>query len=206
MSAISMDRLPPEVRDHPPITTALDDRRGTAAMWLLILTEGALFVLLFFSYFYLAQGGYRWPLEAAPKLTMALVMLVVLWASSGVLYWGETQVKLCRYDRGRIALAVTILMGIGFLTLQAFEYMDHLKSLKPTDDVYGSIFYTITTFHAAHLILGLLMLIYVMLLPRWEPVDRPPHRPFHNAALYWHFVDFIWLWIVIFLYIMPNTR
>jgi heme/copper-type cytochrome/quinol oxidase subunit 3 len=50
------------------------------------------------------------------------------------------------------------------------------------------------------------MLAYVLTLPRYEPVDRPPHRPFHNAALYWHFVDFIWIWIIIFLYIGPNTR
>ena len=206
MSAISIDRLPPEVRDHPPITTALDDKRGTAAMWLLILTEAALFVLLFFSYFYLAQGGWRWPREAAPKLPLAITMLVVLWISSAVLHWGESQVKVCQYGRARAGLIITILLGFGFLTIQAFEYMDHLKSLKPTDGVYGSIFYTITTFHAAHLILGLLMLIYVLLLPRWEPVDRPPHRPFHNAAIYWHFVDFVWLWIVIFLYIGPNIR
>jgi heme/copper-type cytochrome/quinol oxidase subunit 3 len=73
-------------------------------------------------------------------------------------------------------------------------------------NVYGSIFYTITTFHVAHLILGLSMLVFALILPRLEPVDRPPHRPFHNAALYWHFVDFVWLWIMIFLYFAPNLR
>ncbi len=206
MSTISLDRLPPEVLEHPPIVATLDDRRGTAGMWLFIVTEGALFVMLFFSYFYLAEGGWRWPMEEPPKLKLAILMLIVLWISSGVLYWGEKQIEARRYWQGRAALITTIALGLGFLVIQAFEYMDHLKTLTPRTNVYGSVFYTITTFHAAHLIMGLLMLAYVLALPRVEPADRPPHRPYHNAALYWHFVDFVWVWIVIFLYIGPNTR
>src|SRR5581483_5824795 len=102
--------------------------------------------------------------------------LLVLWISSGVLHWGEKQIKAQRYRRGRAGLAGAILLGVVFVAMQAFEYMDHLKTLTPRTDVYGSIFYTITSFHAAHLILGLLILTYVLLLPAYEPVDRPPHR------------------------------
>ena len=206
MSTLSIDRLPPELREHPPLVLTLDDRRGTAAMWLFILTEAALFLMLFFSYFYLAQGGWRWPGETPPKLRLAISMLVVLWISSAVLHWGEKQVEARRYTRARTGLVITILLGLGFLAMQVFEYRDHLKTLTPRSNVYGSIFYTITSFHALHLIMGLLMLVYVLFLPQWEPVEWPPHRPFHNAALYWHFVDFVWVWIVIFLYIAPNTR
>ena len=206
MSTISLDRLPPDVQAHPPLVLALDDKRGTAAMWLFILTEGALFTLLFFSYFYLAEGGWRWPYQEPPKLHYAIPMLVVLWVSSGVLHWGEQRVKVGEYGRGRAALAGTILLGIVFLVLSGIEYTEHLRTLLPTTNSYGSIFYTITTFHVVHLILGLCMLIYALILPRYEPVDRLPRRPYHNAALYWHFVDFVWLWIIIFVYIGPNTR
>jgi heme/copper-type cytochrome/quinol oxidase subunit 3 len=206
MSTIAIDRLPPETRDHPPLVTNLDDRRGTGGMWLFIITEAALFVMLFFSYFYLAQGGWTWPLQKPPKLHYVIPMLVVLWASSGVLYWGEESVKKGKYSRGSVSLVLTIGLGLGFLVLSVLEYMEHLRELRPTTNVYGSIFYTITTFHAVHVITGLLMLGYLLILPRWEPVDRPPHRPFHNAALYWHFVDVVWLFVVVFLYIVPNLR
>lgn len=206
MSTIAIDRLPPETRDHPPLVTVLDDRRGTAGMWLFILTEAALFLMLFFSYFYLAQGGWTWPHEKPPKLHYSIPMLFVLWASSGILHWGEKQVKRARYSQGFAALIVTILFGLGFLVLSAFEYMEHLKELQPTTNVYGSVFYTIVSFHAAHVIVGLLCLGFAAIVPRWEPVDRSPHRPYHNAALYWHFVDFVWFWIVVFLYIAPNLR
>ncbi|HYZ87489.1 MAG TPA: cytochrome c oxidase subunit 3 [Bryobacteraceae bacterium] len=184
----------------------IDDRRGTTGMWLTIATEASLFVMLFFAYFYLARGGWRWLDEEPPKLPLALTMMVILLASSAVLHWGETQVKARRYVTGRAALAVTILMGIVFLVLQYFEYKDHLGTLTPRTNAYGSIFYTLTSFHAAHVVVGVLMLSYVLILPRLEPVDLPPHRPYHNATLYWHFVDFVWIWIVALLYVAPNLR
>jgi heme/copper-type cytochrome/quinol oxidase subunit 3 len=43
-------------------------------------------------------------------------------------------------------------------------------------------------------------------LPQLEPTERPPHRPLHNAALYWHFVDLVWVVIVGVLYGIPNLR
>ena len=175
-------------------------------MWLFIVSETVLFVMLFFSYFYLAKQGWRWPTQEPPKLRMALAMLVVLLTSSAVLHWGEKRIKEREYGRGRIALLGTILIGLVFVVMQVFEYKDHLKHLAPWTNAYGSMFYTITSFHAVHLLLGLLMLTYVLLLPELEPAQKSPHRPYHNAALYWHFVDFVWIWIVLLLYVAPNLR
>lgn len=184
----------------------VDSKRGTWAMVMFILTEATLFVFLFFTYYYFAYN-WRGPYPPEPpKLTLALIMLIVLLASSAVLFAGERAEK--RGDTGlaRSAVGLTILMGLGFLALQVIEYRNHLEHLKPTTDAYGSIFYTITSFHGAHLVLGLLMLTYVLLLPEIGPSRKPPHRSMHNAALYWHFVDFVWLIIVTLLYVVPNIR
>jgi heme/copper-type cytochrome/quinol oxidase subunit 3 len=184
----------------------VDDRRGTWGMVMFILTEATLFVFLFFTYYYIAfnwKGPY--PPEP-PKLTLALIMLALLLASSVVLHAGERAEKAGSPARARAALAGTIVMGIAFLVLQTLEYRNHLKDLTPMTDAYGSIFYTITSFHGAHLVLGLLMLSYVLLLPEIGPGHKPPHRALHNAALYWHFVDFIWLVVVGLLYVVPNIR
>ncbi len=197
--------VPPEVRRKPGIT-AVDDRRGTGGMILTIATEASLFIVLFFSYFYLAKGGWRWLAEEPPKLTLALILLAILLASSVVLWWGEQQAKRDRPGAARLAVGITLALGIAFLVVQSFEYKDRLNTLTPQTNVYGSIFYTITGFHGAHVIVGLLMLFYLLALPRLEPVNRPPHRPLHNVALYWHFVDFVWIWIVAFLYVAPNIR
>jgi heme/copper-type cytochrome/quinol oxidase subunit 3 len=195
---------PPEER-REPTELGLDDKRGTAGMWLFMLTEASLFIMLFFSYFYLVVNGTRKTVEEAPKLHFALPMLGLLLVSSAVLHLGERHVKRGNYGRGRILLVMTILIGLFFLLLQYFEYREHLKTLSPLANVYGSVFYTITSFHAAHLILGLLILGYALILPRFEPAEWPPHRPYHNAALYWHFVDLVWIFIVAILYVAPNV-
>lgn len=182
----------------------IDVKRGSWAMVMFILTEATLFTMLFFAYYYLghvARGP--WPSDP-PKLTLALVMLVVLLASSAVLHAGERAEKAGCTGRARVAVALTMVMGSGFLVLQGIEFRNHLKTLKPTTDAYGSIFYAITSLHGAHIVLGLLMLLYVLVLPEIGPGQKPPHRPLHNASLYWHFVDFVWLVIVALLYVAPN--
>ena len=139
-----------------------------------------------------------------PKLHFALPMLAVLIISSLVLHWGEKKLKEERYAAARIGLAFTILIGLVFLTLSVFEYREHWQTLTPFTDSYGSIFYAITSFHAAHLIVGLLILIYVLVLPRYAPALESPYRPYHVAAMYWHFVDVVWLFVVGILYVGPH--
>lgn len=191
-------------RDLHVSSLPFEERRGLYAMWCVIATEAALFCCLFASYFYLGNDKNRWAVDKPPKLTYALIMLAVLLSSSVVLRLGEKRIKRQEYGMGRLLLGITILIGLGFLTLQGFEYLDHWKSLTPYSDSYGSIFYTITTLHAAHLILGLLMLIYVLLLPRYAPARESPFRPYQTAALYWHFVDCVWMFIVLILYLIPH--
>jgi heme/copper-type cytochrome/quinol oxidase subunit 3 len=185
------------------IPAVIDDRRGTWAMAWFITTEAMLFVMLFFAYAYLGHDKPRWPLEA-PKLTFALIMLGVLLTSSVVLYLGEEAEKTGRTGTAKAYVLGTVVLGLIFVTLQVFEYADHLKTLSPFDNAYGSIFYLITSLHGAHVVLGLLMLVYVLLLPQIGPAEKPPHRALHNAGLYWHFVDVVWVVIVSWLYVAPH--
>jgi cytochrome c oxidase subunit I len=200
----------PEKKPVPPpvdeiLPAALDTARGSFGMKWFIGTEAMLFACLFFAYYYLGALQPHWPLDKAPKLPFAIAMLVILLASSVVLHWGEQRVKLGKHAQARIAIAVTLVLGVAFIVIQMIEYHVHLREMLPQEDAYASIFYTITSFHAAHLIVGAAMLAYVLFQPTLEP-DRPPHRPLHAASLYWHFVDVVWVVIVTLLYIVPNLR
>jgi heme/copper-type cytochrome/quinol oxidase subunit 3 len=175
-------------------------------MWCVIATEAMLFVCMFASYYYLGSNKDRWSIELPPELTFPFILLAILLASSFVLHWGEKRVQEERFGAGRIALWITVLMGLVFLGLQGYEYYDHWKELTPQSDSYGSIFYTITSLHAAHVIVGLLMLAYIGILPRYGLTRRTPHRPYTTVALYWHFVDVVWIFIVALLYVIPNLQ
>jgi heme/copper-type cytochrome/quinol oxidase subunit 3 len=190
------------VHTHWPI----DDRRGIYGMYTVIATELSLFICLFASYYFLGTNTDRWGTHEPPKLHYALIMLVVLLSSSLVLHWGEKQVKLQRQAAARGAIFATVLIGLAFMVLQTLEYKEHWKTLTPYSDSYGSIFYTITSFHAAHVIVGILLLAYTGCLPRYGPTLTPPYRPYRVAALYWHFVDFVWIFIVGLLYVVPNFQ
>jgi len=203
MSADYAAGLPLPLRREP---FPVNDRRGSLSILLFIATEATLFVMLFASYWYMGRSAPQWPPDPAPKLHYSIPMLAILLGSSAVLHWGEQQIKKHRVRAGMMALATTIFMGIVFLILSVLEYSEHLGTLMPTKDAYASIFYTIVTLHAAHVVLGLCMLSFALLLPSVEPRPGTPHRPYHNAALYWHFVDTVWVFVIIFLYVIPNIR
>jgi cytochrome c oxidase subunit III len=186
----------------PRTPLTLDDRRGSMGMTLFILSEAFLFLALFFAYYYLSAQVPRWPPEP-PKLHYALPMLGILLLSSAVLHWGERRAKAGGVATAKLAVIATLALGIVFIVLQVLEYAEHLHTLTPRSNAYGSIFYTITSVHGAHLVIGLLMLVYLLALPL-EPVSRPPHRPMHNISLYWHFVDLVWVFIVALLYVAPH--
>jgi heme/copper-type cytochrome/quinol oxidase subunit 3 len=193
-------------REHRPkaIPSPQVDERGTSAMLMFIATEAMLFVSLFWSYYYLGHLQPSWP-PHPPSCTVAVLMLAILLTSTIVLCWGEQQIKKQRRATGRGATLAAILLGCVFVGVQLKEYTNHLPMIEAATDAYASIFYTITSVHALHLLIGITMLVYVLVLPTAETHTKPAHRALHNAALYWQFVSVVWLFIVALLYIAPNV-
>lgn len=203
MTPVSVD-IPVHKQHARPPVLLLDDKRGTWGMALFIMTEATLFLMLFFAYYYVKKGNDRWSVTEPPKLHYSLPMLAVLLTSSGVIYWGEQNVKKQRYRAAKFALLGTMSLGIVFLTLTYFEYTEHLAHVTPRTNAYGSTFYTLTSLHGLHVVLGLLMMAWVLVVPRWEPARITPYRPYHTVAMYWHFVDTVWVFLVVLLYVIPN--
>lgn len=203
MSTISPSPAPPDIRTPTPLRT--DETRGRNAMRCVIATEFALFVMLFFSYYYL-RTSIRWEVQRPPELVYPLVMLGVLLASAVIIQIGDSRVRHHKYAGIRAFLGGAIVLGIIFLALQYFEVRQHLKILTPQSDAYGSVFYAIVGFHAAHLTMGILMLIFVLILPRPAHADKSPYQPYRVVAMYWKFVTFIFFWVVVLLFIAPRFQ
>jgi cytochrome c oxidase subunit 3 len=203
VSAATQVSAGPPGRTVPLEILPIDQRRGEFGMWCLIATEFMLFVCMFGSYYYLGTNKNRWASDTPPDLKYPFFLLALLLISSAVLEWGKTNLKSARFRAARVALWGTVAIGVGFVVLQSFEYVSHWKTLTPYSDSYGSIFYTITMLHAAHVVVGLLLLAYVGVMPRFGESRGSPHRVYEVVALYWHFVDFVWIWIVLLLYVIP---
>jgi cytochrome c oxidase subunit 3 len=102
-----------------------------------------------------------------------------------------------------IGLLFTIALGSVFLYYQAYEYIHAYTDLKLTLDsgIYGSTFFMLTGFHGAHVTIGTIMLIIIMLRSAKGHFKPENHFAFEAVAWYWHFVDFVWLGLFIFVYV-----
>jgi cytochrome c oxidase subunit III len=99
-------------------------------------------------------------------------------------------------------LFFTILLGVIFLGLQAYEY-SHAYSelnLKLSTGAYGSTFFMLTGFHGFHVTCGAIMLTVIWFRCLAGHFKPDHHFAFEGVAWYWHFVDVVWLGLFVFVY------
>lgn len=161
-----------------------------------IVSEALIFLSLFAAYWTLRLSADVWPPPGSPHIgvVMPIVMTIVLVASSVTYHMGE--LKLEEGDKGGFVtwLFVTLALGIVFLGMTYMEY-SHLIS---EGFVFGAnakstAFYSITGFHASHVIIGLGVFLTV-LIPALSGKISPTFSA--AAGVYWHFVDIIWFFVV----------
>lgn len=186
-----------------PVNPAEHRNPGWWVMMLVITTEAMLFACLLFAYYYLgSMAETAWPIGGPPKLDLALPNTIVLLISSGTMWWAERGIRAGSQARLRIGLLITLLLGIAFLIVQGIEYSH--KQFAPQSNAYGSLFFTITGFHGAHVFIGLLMNLVIQVRAWLGHFTERRHLAVSNVAAYWHFVDAVWLAVFFTLYITPR--
>lgn len=191
----------------PALPLAGAGRRGIGwwGLMSLVLTEGCLFVYLLFSYFYFeTQMPKGWSPEPHPSLKLALPNTAILVLSSVAVWWGEKGVVEGRRGRALGGLSAAWLLGLVFLGIQAEEYRE--KSYTLSSGPYGSLFFTVTGFHMAHVVVGVLVLMAVTLWTALGYFDKARNAPVLIGAAYWHFVDGVWLCVFTSFYLLPYLR
>ena len=98
---------------------------------------------------------------------------------------------------------ITVLLGITFVSFQAFEYFHayHELNLKLSSGIFGSTFFLLTGFHGFHVFVGMLMLLFITLRLQKGHFTADRHFGFEGAAWYWHFVDVVWLFLFVAIYL-----
>lgn len=103
-------------------------------------------------------------------------------------------------------LGATILLGLTFLVVQAYEYYHAYTDLGLTlgSGIFGTTFFMLTGFHGAHVTLGTVMLIIMFGRSLKGHFDKDDCFGFEAAAWYWHFVDVVWLGLFVFVYVFGS--
>ncbi len=102
-------------------------------------------------------------------------------------------------------LAITVALGIAFLALQVTEYHEAYAEFGLTlnSGIYGSTFFMLTGFHGFHVFMGMTMLLIQLLRSvRGGHFTADDHFGFEASSWYWHFVDVVWVFLFLFVYIL----
>ena len=152
-----------------------------------------------------ATGG-QWPpagMEVFDPWHLPLLNTLILLTSGTTVTWAHH--ALLHNDRRGLVwgLALTILLGLLFTAIQAFEYAS--APFAFSGNIYGATFFMATGFHGAHVIIGTIFLT-VCLVRALKGHFRPEqHFGFEAAAWYWHFVDVVWLFLFACIYVWGNA-
>lgn len=168
----------------------------------LIATEAALFAYLLFSYYYVAvQHGRDWLPAKLPGFMLAGPNTVLLLSSSVLVWRGDTLVKRGRSGPAALWLGGAAVFGAIFVVVQYLEWSNKEFSIQTSS--YGSLYFTVTGFHVMHVIVGVAVLLALTLWTALGYFDERRNAAVSAGALYWHFVDVVWIALFTTFYITP---
>ncbi|CAN5923229.1 cytochrome c oxidase subunit III [soil metagenome] len=210
---------------HPPTSTGLDNKK--IAIWAFIGSECMLFASLISTYLIYkgrsVVGPYPHDACLPPQCSTplkAILNIPVTSASTFVLLMSSLAMVLAlaavetkdqpKHTTGerilgnsKLWLWMTALLGITFLGFQAFEFTSFVhEGLTIRTNLFGSSFFTLTGFHGAHVTAGVLWLLTLLAIDYRRGLGPKDALNVDLAALYWHFVDVVWIAIFTLVYLI----
>jgi len=212
---------------HHYTTTGLDHRK--IAIWAFIGSECMLFASLIATYLiykgrslvgpyphteYVNEAGQVFPPILDIPITSASTFVLLMSSLCMVLALQAVMLKNTplpenagRWQRAQrssqLWLFMTALLGAIFLGFQAYEFTAFVhEGLTVKTNLFGSTFFTLTGFHGAHVTVGVLWLMSLLWIDRTRGLTPADEITVDIAALYWHFVDVVWIVIFTFVYLI----
>jgi cytochrome c oxidase subunit III len=176
--------------------------RGRVGMFCLIVGESAIFTIFVVAYIYYIGRSLTGP---TPKiLDIPIFNSICLISSSFTIVMAEHAIKHGAMRRFAALWGLTMLLGIEFLIGTALEWK-HLifeNGLTIRTNLFGTTFYSLVGLHATHVVVGLIMLSLVMIFTLMGRVEQRHAERIEVLALYWHFVDAVWIVVFTVVYIV----
>ncbi|SER37141.1 Cytochrome c oxidase subunit 3 [Corynebacterium cystitidis DSM 20524] len=203
-SAISNDKTAAQQQRVPVLNRPNMVSVGTI---LFMAQELMFFAGLFAMYFTSRANGIAtgdWEVQTANLNVLYGAIITVILITSSI----TSQFGVFAAERGDVYglrkwFTITILLGVIFLGLVAFEWYEMIHhGVTIQSSVYGSVFYIITGFHMAHVTAGIIAFIVVMLRVSKSKFTPAQATAAMVTSYYWHFVDLIWVGVFITLYLV----
>jgi cytochrome c oxidase subunit III len=198
---VAVGTVPLEHIEHPEAFKL--PSRGYVAMSSLIVAESAIFTIFVTAYLYYLGRDVSGP---TPRQVLELPIFgtVCLLSSSFFIYLAEHAITVGKMGAFKLWWAVTILLGAIFLVGTGMEWdklitHDHLTVAT---NLFGTTFYSLVGLHASHVIIGLIMLLVTLVFALTGRLNPTHAERVKVLALYWHFVDAVWVVVFTVVYIV----
>src|SRR3954452_3737213 len=177
--------------------------RGVVGMAGLIIAESAIFTIVITAYLYYMGRDVTGP-TPREVLEIPIFGTICLLSSSGFIMLAERAIEHGKMAAFTLWWAVTMLLGTIFLADTANEWYklmvhDHLTVHT---NLFGTTFYSLVGLHASHVIIGLIMMLVVLVLGLVHKVEPAHAERVKVLAMYWHFVDAVWVVVFTVVYII----
>jgi cytochrome c oxidase subunit 3 len=171
-------------------------------MVLFVASEAMFFAAFFGGYFTIRENAKVWPPRGIPHLEIgvATILTVLLVTSSLVIQLSLRSIRRGDQRRAVLFLGLTIALGITFLLLQFYDYSQLGFGVK--DGTFGTLFYVMTGIHMAHVFGGVVFLGLVFGQAMGGFLSPSNHDSLAAGAIYWDFVDAIWLLLFTTFYLL----
>lgn len=184
-------------------------RNNRLGMWLFFISEAFLFAALLAARFYLWREDGQ---IVRPDLdqTVGLIVTTVLLISSYFMNRAEIAIANNRRTDFLVSLLITAFLGmVFFIGVVIFEwglipaiYEGHIK---PSDGVFGAVVFGMTGMHALHVLSGVYLILNVWWLGRQGHFSGDKHWGVEACAIYWHYVDLVWIFFYPALYLIGTV-
>lgn len=176
--------------------------RGRIAMYSLIIGESAIFTIFVVAYiFYIGKSLYG---PTPQILKIPIFNSICLFSSSLTIWLAERSLERNKIQRFGFWWALTWILGVVFLIGTGIEWhkLIYRDGLTISTNLFGTTFYSLVGLHAFHVIVGLLMLLVVLLFTLTGRIREEHSERIQVLALYWHFVDAVWVVVFTVVYIV----
>ena len=196
-----MGTVPLENGAH--VETWKQPSRGYVAMSSLIIAESAIFTIFVTAYLYYLGRDVAGP-TPREVLELPIFGTVCLLSSSFFIYLAEHAIDHGRMAAFKLWWSVTIALGLIFIIGTGVEWdklitQDHLTIAT---NLFGTTFYSLVGLHASHVIIGLIMLLITLIFALTGKLNPTHAERVKVLALYWHFVDAVWVVVFTVVYIV----
>lgn len=199
------EKLTNETFPAEPEKATLEGKNKFVGFWLFLGGETVLFASLFGTYLALknsTNGGST--SQEMFQMPLVFIMTMLLLTSSLTSVYAMYHMKNFNFKKMQLWLLVTVLLGLGFLGFEIYEFYHYTHEFKHTmrSSAFGSAFYALVGTHGLHVLFGLCWILTLIFRNAKRGLNLYNAPKFYVASIYWHFIDVVWVFIFTVVYLM----